>query len=419
VSASPASAHVWLSPPAESGIALPPPAITGIVVAVSLTAMILIGYVGSAGTIVFVASWTLLAIAYGRATVHLLASGPKFLWLFPALALLSTVWSRAPIETLRFALELVVTVGCTVLAARLLRPTQLLIALTVALVATAAVSVLLGREMVDPLTGQTVFEGVFTSKNQLGFFASLMLLAALSLTIDARQPLPARLLGVGAGLLSLPLVYLSRSATSLASVTLAAAVLVLGLLLSRHGRFGRARILCAGLIMLVLVAIPILAAGSEVGALFLRILGKNTTLSGRTMLWQYAAAVIAQRPVFGTGFQAFWLHDSVDAESLWRWFHVESRTGFHFHNTFIEATVELGYPGAVLLAVTMLAILVGTIGWSWREGSVAAAFFVAVLCCLLVRAMAEVDALQQFQIGTFILYAAGTYAAMKPRDGPR
>jgi exopolysaccharide production protein ExoQ len=286
------------------------------------------------------------------------------------------------------------------------------------LVAVSAVSVLLGRKEIDPLSDAVVFVGVFASKNQLGFFSSLMLIISLALMIDPRQPLPARLLGIGATLLALPLVYLSRSATSLISVAVAVAVLILGLLFSRLDRFGRARVLLVSAVMLMLAALPLLAAGDDAIAFALDMLGKNATLTGRTTLWHYAATMIAERPLLGCGFQAFWVRNSVDAESLWSWLHVLSRTGFHFHNTYIEAAVELGCIGASILVVTFVAILIGIVRWSWQERSAPAASFVAVMVCLLVRALAEVDALQSFQIGTFILGVTATYAAMKPRSSP-
>ena len=40
-----------------------------------------------------------------------------------------------------------------------------------------------------------------------------------------------------------------------------------------------------------------------------------------------------------------------EAERLWEEFYVGSRSGFHFHNTFIEALVELGVVGLALAAL--------------------------------------------------------------------
>jgi exopolysaccharide production protein ExoQ len=223
-------------------------------------------------------------------------------------------------------------------------------------------------------------------------------------------------LGVCAGLASLPLLYLSRSATSVASVIVAMAALLLGLLLSRADRFGRARVLFVCFVALLFAAAPLVAAGSDAVDFLLAALGRNATLTGRTDLWRYAVHIIASQPVLGYGFQAFWLHDQIDAEALWSRFSIASRTGFHFHSSYVEAAVELGYAGVAVLIATFLGILIGTLRWSWQDRSVPAAFFVAVVCCLVARSITEVDALAQFQPGTFMLFVAGTYAAAKPKD---
>lgn len=410
------SSRLAFSPPQARPPALPPPALTGFVFVVSFTAMTLIGFVGSPGAVVFAAAWALLALAYGRASLHLLAQGPWLVWLIPAFSLLSVLWSEARGDTFRFGVENALTVACAVLSVRLLRPRALLVALTISLLATSVVSIGLGGRMIDPLTKAIVFVGVFTSKNEVGFFASLMFIAAVAMGIDRYQPALLRLLGWGAVLLSLPLLVLSRSATSVASVAVGAAALLFGLMLSRLDRVGRARMIAAAVLAMLPAALLLLGLGGEAGGFVLDALGRDATLTGRTELWRYADKIIADAPLLGHGFQAFWRHDSVDAETLWASFGIGSRTGFHFHNAYVETAVELGYAGVALLIVTLLGFLVGTIRWSWQTGSVPAAFWVAMLACLIARSFAEVDALQPFQVGTFILYAAGTYAATKPRD---
>ena len=353
--------------------------------------------------------------AYGRAAVQLLRQGPWLVWLLPALGFASVLWSQARSETLRFTLEFAITIACAVLAARLLKPRTLLVALTVALMATSAVSLLFGRQTIDGLTGAAVFAGVFGSKNQLGFFASLMLLASIALLIDRGQPVRFRVMGLAAALLSIPLLVTSRSATSIGSVVIAAAALLLGLPLSRLDRYGRARLL---FVIFVVMFLPLLmfAISPDGEGLILRVMNRDATFTGRTILWRYAAQIIPANPLLGRGFNAFWLHDNPDAEALWATFRLPGRTGFTFHNTLVEAAVELGYVGAFLTVVVVLGTLVGTIRWSWQSKSVSATFFVAVTCCLILRSFAEVDILSPFDMGPFMLTVAATYAALKPRE---
>jgi exopolysaccharide production protein ExoQ len=348
--------------------------------------------------------------------MQMVRRGPVLVWLLPGFCLLSVMWSQAHGESLRYALEFAVTIGCAVLSARLLTPRAHIAALTAALIATSAVSLLLGSRLADSLTGAEAFAGVFASKNQLGFLASLMLLASLALLLDRAQPVALRLLGVGAALPSLPLLVVTRSATSIGSVAIGVAALLLGLTLSRLNRFGRARVLFVAGIVLGLCLPPLLAVGADGEAAVLRILGRDATLTGRTVLWRYAAEIVPDHAWLGCGFNAFWLHDNPDAEALWAAFHMTGRTGFTFHNAYVEAAVELGYVGVALTVATLLGGLIGTIRWSWQARSVPASFFVAVMCCLIARSVAEVDILLPFDIGTFMLAVAGTYASLKPRE---
>jgi exopolysaccharide production protein ExoQ len=402
-------------PVASASVGLPRAGLTWGVFVVGVTAILLGSFVGSAGAYLFLALWILLALPYGRNCLGLLLETPRVIWALPLLALASTVWSQSRPDTLKFGLEFVATAGCAVLAASLLKPRALISALTCCLVITALLSVVFGKESVDPLTGSSAFVGVFESKNQLGFFTSLMLLAAVALLIDGRQPLTARLMGMVALVLALPLLVLTRSGTAVVSAVLASIVLVANLVISRLSRFERARILGAGAIILLPIVILLLVAGDEVAAMLLDLMGKDATLTGRTLLWAHALQLIPQHP-FGYGYQAFWQQDTVEAESLWFEFHVLSRQGFHFHSTYLETTIELGYAGGAVLVATLLSVFGGLIRWSWRTRSVAASFFTALMFCLLTRSFVEVDVLMQFQIGSFTLFVAAAYAARAPLE---
>jgi exopolysaccharide production protein ExoQ len=401
---------------AAAPAALPPVALTFGIFVLGVTAILLGSFVGSAGAYLFLCLWVMLGLAYGRGCLALLTDTPRVLWAFPVLALASTLWSESVHDTLKYSLEFVATVGCAVLAASLLKPRVLLSALSCCLVATAVLSVVFGKESIDPLTGSSAFVGVFESKNQLGFFTSLMLLAALALLIDKGQGLPVRLLGLLALLLSLPLLVMTRSGTAMVSAVLAGFVMVANLVLSRLSRFERARVLCAAAFILAPIAILLLVDGDEVAALLLGFMGKDATLTGRTLLWAHALQLIPQHPLFGVGYQAFWRQDTVPAESLWFEFHVLSRQGFHFHSTYFETAIELGWIGAFLLAATLLGTFGALIRWSWRSRSVAASFFTALIFCLLTRSFVEVDVLMQFQIGAFTLFTAATYAVRAPLE---
>jgi exopolysaccharide production protein ExoQ len=395
---------------------LPRPEATWAVLVVSLTALLLGAFIGSAGAYAFVGLWLMLSVPYGRSCLALLLNTRRATWILPFLMVASTVWSQGHAESARAGLEYVATAVCAVFAASLLKPRAFISALTVCLVIVALLSVVFGKQTVDPLTGSSAFVGVFASKNQLGFFTSMMLLAAVALLIDGRQPLPARMLGLVALVLAMPLLVLTRSGTAILSSVLACMVLVANLIMSRLSRHERARLLGAGVVILLPVAIIAVIAGDDMKTLLLDAMGKDATLTGRTLLWAHAMELIPQHPLFGYGYQAFWRQDSVEAESLWYEFHVDGRYGFHFHSTYIETAVELGYIGAAALVATLLRVFGGLIRWSWQVGSVSASFFTALMFCLLTRSFVEVDVFTPFEIGGFTLFVAATYATRAPSE---
>ena len=394
-------------------VASPPVMVVWLVFCASVTSILLGSFVGSAGAYVFMALWLLLGGVYvRRSSAVLTAFG--WLWVFPAFALLSVLWSQETAGTLKYGIEYVGTVGCAILAGALLTPRQTISALMCCLLLTALLSILFGKSGMDPMTGVTTFIGVFESKNELGFFVSIMLLGSLALIMDSRQPMLFRILGLLALGLDGPLLIMTRSGTSQITAVLASGILVGNLFLSRLSRFGRARLFFA-LIIIMLPSVALIGvAGDGVQDFIVNVMGKDTTLTGRTLLWQHASALIQRHPLLGYGFQAFWRQNDLEAESLWSQFHVMSRQGFHFHSTYMESLIEVGLIGTLALVLTLLGALGGVIRWSWRTGSVSASFFVALLVCLLMRSFVEVDIMFQFQIGTFLLFLAAYYGRLRP-----
>jgi exopolysaccharide production protein ExoQ len=413
-----ASIYAATAPPRTISEARPPIAIVWLVFFVSVTAVLLGNAGNAAGAYIFLGLWVVLGGFYVRASARALTSS-GIIWLFPGFALLSALWSQTMGGTLRYGAEFVSTVGCALLAAALLTPRQLISALMCCLLVVAMVSIAFGRTQVDPLSGVASFVGVFAQKNELAFFVSLMLLGSLATMLDKAQPIAFRLLGFLALGVEAPLLVMTRSAASEITAVVAAGVLIANLFVSRLSRFGRARLFFA-CVMIMLPALALVGLADDgVNYFIVKVMGKDMTLTGRTVLWEHAATLIPSHPMLGVGFQAFWRQNEVEAESLWNQFHILSRTGFHFHNTYVEAVIELGYIGGALLVATVLSVMVGVLRWSWRTGSIPASFFVALMACLLVRSFVEVDMTFPFQIGTFLLFVAARYACSRPLEAGR
>jgi O-antigen ligase len=99
----------------------------------------------------------------------------------------------------------------------------------------------------------------------------------------------------------------------------------------------------------------ITAVGCTIAALFLgigggalKMMGRNSTLTGRTDIWNIVIG-LAGNPFLGTGFESFWLGDRLQA--VWRDY------GLHIqeaHNGYLEVYLNLGWIGVALLALLMV-----------------------------------------------------------------
>jgi len=92
-------------------------------------------------------------------------------------------------------------------------------------------------------------------------------------------------------------------------------------------------------------------------------LGKTTTLSGRTELWNYLLVAASKKPWLGYGFGAFWpransLSNFVDAQTVWRrlsWIPGSA------HNGFIDVTLNLGLIGLLLSLFLVGSLFLGSL----------------------------------------------------------
>ncbi len=372
------------------------------------------GPLAALGAAAFLGLWALVILARGPRAWGLVTRHPGLLAL-PLLALASVIWSAYPGASARAAVQLLLTAGLGVLAARLLSPRGFVSALVVSLAFGALLCLAFGRYLPDPFTGTSPFVGIFAAKNSMAFFMALLVIFGAAAALDRGQPLPIRMVGAGALALALPLLVLARSAGALVTTVLALGALLGGLLLGRMRPSERAVLAAAlGIIalpfLLLMAALTVGGTVGEVARDFITgVLGKDLTLTGRTELWAHAAAQIERQPWLGLGYQGFWQQGNPWAEGLWRAFHIQSRTGFHFHNTFIDTAVTLGLVGAAMIAWLLLMGVWRSLRRVLVEPSFATAALLASATCLLARAFVEVDTTYPFAIGTFLLFAINSH----------
>lgn len=137
---------------------------------------------------------------------------------------------------------------------------------------------------------------------------------------------------------------MSRSATSLACLVVAASLIVLSrmtLIAEKPGRI-------IALLVVVASLFFILEATVDVSNFIFGILGRDESLTYRVPIWQDLKRMVTN-PIVGTGFMNFWAGERLEA--IW------ANTRSHIiqaHNGYLEQYLNLGYVGIAFIVVIML-----------------------------------------------------------------
>ncbi|WP_421728715.1 O-antigen ligase family protein [Brevundimonas sp.] len=218
-----------------------------------------------------------------------------------------------------------------------------------------------------------LWRGLWYEKNQMGLVmtAGAVAAAACLASQDPRRLLPAATLAV-----STLLVLATQSKTSLLCLVLGVGI-VAALWAMRKG--GPAMAVVCIWFGVVLTAICLYVFITE-PAIVLKALGKDPSLTGRTDIWAALMRRVADHPWTGFGYQAFWGRDSIPAEFIRR----ETQWPVpSAHNGWIDLLVQLGWPGAISVGLTVFAAFATTLFRipvaGAREGYFGMAYFAVFL----------------------------------------
>ncbi|TGQ40648.1 MULTISPECIES: O-antigen ligase [unclassified Mesorhizobium] len=343
----------------------------------------------------------LIFVDYRRFLRHLSSA-----WLpltFAAYICFSVFWSHAPGITARAGVQYFSHILCAYVAARTVSVRTLVVGSLIGVFVVLLYSLRVGSYALDTIDGTTNFVGAFGSKNQVGFFSSLGIYLCFVFVVFYRRGWPSLVWTAPIGLLSVYMLVICHSATSVASLPAALAVVILlamSKVLSRRYR----RVLFAVGTCAVVASVM---AALNLGLLdfVLGIFGKDSTLTGRTYLWEQGWEAAQQFPILGYGYAAYWVQGFAEAERLWAEFFITTRTGFHFHNTYIETLVELGFIGVALISIVILRAFYGHVSAvifrDWQADSVVLAGAVGLM---LLRSFFEVEILGPYFMASFVVY---------------
>lgn len=329
-----------------------------------------------------------------------------FLMALLAVCALSFTWSIEPGLTQRRSLAIIMTTVAGLFVGTRYSWRTLIRALAITWFIVAVTSFLAGA--LSPSFGRDMeihagaWKGLFYEKNQLGgHMARAVLFGAFLMIMDR----PYRRYWAGLVGLSGLLVLLSTSMTALLGLMVGLGVLGAAAIMKRG--------IATGLVVTWLGAVAG-AAGGIVLVFFpdlvVQALGRDLTLTGRTDIWATLLDFIAERPVLGYGYGAFWEPGSNPGNWVRELLQWDAPTA---HNGWIEVTLALGLVGLALLALDFLmtlgrAILATVNTWT-------GVFALAFCAQFFLFSLSESASLQQNSIVWLIYVALAAKLTHRPK----
>jgi exopolysaccharide production protein ExoQ len=304
-----------------------------------------------------------LSLSRSGTLLRLLRQVNPYLLVFFALVAASVVWSIEPGITIkRLVPASTITLDAAALALAgwnytrfqsVLRPP-----ITVLLLG-SIVFVLMAPEMAIEQSSQVelvgAWHGLTAQKNSLGSLAATGFILWWHAWLSKETPSWMALLGAAVSAICL---VKSRSSTSIMA-TVFAALMMLMMLRSPAGLRRYLPYLIGIFVVALLVyslAVLKLVPGSDLLlSPITSITGKDQTFSGRTAIWQILNEHIAQRPLLGSGYGAYWVEipTSPSMQMLQRLYFYPTEG----HNGYLDVINDLGFVGGACLFAYLIVFL--------------------------------------------------------------
>lgn len=322
--------------------------------------------------------------------------------LFPVWCMISPLWAVVPANALKQSLYLILTIMICFQVAATMNPRRILYAILLATAAIGLVSMFYGVATGD------MQRGIFGQKNAMGKNMVVLWVVSSAVLLDSGTARWIRMLALAMAALAVFMAFLSQSATAVllilatGALNLAGAVFLVGGLL-RAGNLAALSLFIALMAFAGCLLLPGLQ-DSPVDAV-LGHFGKDSTLTGRTVLWTYAEQQIADHPFLGVGAGGFWrYYDSPQIQKIFEDFHKGPNDHFNFHNSYYEIAVHQGLIGLSLAIVALAWGIFQVVRGAVLVGALPLIYFLTQTLTVLVRTSTEADFLKPFVLFHMIFW---------------
>lgn len=253
------------------------------------------------------------------------------------------------------------------------------------------------------------FTGIFAQKNVLGQVMAGGVLAALH---GARITGGRRFRYICIIGLCTIVAFMSKSATSILTIFLFFLLDILGRLYLRGGPL-RIVSICLAIGCILIFIFFVMNSDS-----IFELLGKDSTLTGRTLVWPYAFDNILKRPLLGWGFCAFWSNlnpvafEIAEAIRGENWYTLALPNA---HNGLLEFLLEIGLVGTAFFVFLWTRNFIMAIKCMNRTARNLGLSSVLLLMAILVIGVSEEVLLAGQQLWTILFFTMGFFCEKKLR----
>ena len=322
--------------------------------------------------------------------------------ILPVMCIISTIWAPSANEAIRKGLLLGLTGVIAVYAASRLSARQIVSVYFLGETLGALLSA------VQPNAAYGAWTGIFGQKNYLALHMFILYTTGLVIAFDRESNVWLRYSTILFIPLAAGLIFLSKSTTTILLMGATTAALVgHALIWEPASRVKHMRTLIVASAVVFGVTASLLLFGLfqvDVMDTLLRSFGKDSTLTGRTFIWDWGRRIMNENPWTGVGANGFWRPEIGIANQILSHFQYALFTKFSFHNSFIENGVQFGYPG-YYATMFIAAWGIWNTAQTWlRKQTLANAAFLVFAAMVVIRSNSEVDLATELAASTVLLF---------------
>ena len=384
--------------------------VVNILLLVSFMGILFNVLLGTIAALSFLISGVLICFLYQNKLLDLFKKN-KLLLAIPLLAIVSSIWSDIPLLTLRGGIQLLLTTVFAMITAAVVRFDFFIKTAGFCFFIIMFLCLISDRYALNGLTGEYSLIGIFDSKNYLSMNAAFSVFVGVTIYRNYNLNKKIKLCGLALVILSFSVLLKSKS---LGSVVTTILVLVLAVLYIYYQKINLPKLVRCQFNWLIVISFLILVFGLIVignTSTFDNVmydLGKDPTLTGRTYIWSRGVESIIERPILGLGYKSVFYIGNPMAEDIWEYVHVKSGGGFHFHNMYIDISVELGLLGAFVFLL-VLGKFIRLLANKKLELGNKEGFSLMVFIYMFLQTFLEATWFSQFTISQFLICAAWIY----------